>query len=98
MVKEILSNRFNININKEGATPPSNIQKEILSNTFSLNINKVGTIPPSGTQKEILSNTFSLNINKVQIQNKPPVITNLEYSLSERNCIINFNIFWFIYF
>ena len=69
MVKEILSNRFNININKEGATPPSNIQKEILSNTFSL------------------------NINKVQIQNKPPVITNLEYSLSERNCIINFNIF-----
>ena len=93
MVKEILSNRFNININKEGATPPSNIQKEILSNTFSLNINKVGTIPPSGTQKEILSNTFSLNINKVQIQNKPPVITNLEYSLSERNCIINFNIF-----
>lgn len=66
--------------------------KEILSNRFNININKEGAIPPSVMQKEILSNTFSLNINKVQIQNKPPVITNLEYSLSERNCIINFNI------
>ena len=46
MVKEILSNRFNININKEGATPPSNMQKEILSNTFNININKISNRPP----------------------------------------------------
>ena len=40
-MKEILSNDFNININKEEVTiPPSHVIKEIISNSFNININK----------------------------------------------------------
>ena len=40
-MKEILSNSFNININKEEVTiPPSHVIKEIISNSFNININK----------------------------------------------------------
>ena len=65
--------------------------KEILSNTFYLNINKESSSnPPSYIEKEILSNSFNININK--IPNRPPVIRDLDCSLSDRNCTITFNI------
>lgn len=64
--------------------------KEILSNSFYLSINKGEVNPPSYIEKEVISNTFYLNINK--ITNRPPTITNLDYSLSERDCTITFDI------
>ena len=91
MVKEIFSNNFNLNINKQGLTPPSYVQKEIFSNGFNLNINKTTNRPPVSTiEKEVVSNIFHLNINKTT--NKPPTITNLKHSLSGKNCTITFNI------
>ena len=46
MIKEILSNNFNINIDKEGVEIPP-ISKEIISNTFNIIIDKKEEIPNS---------------------------------------------------
>ena len=43
-MKEIISNNFNVNINKEVVAPPLT-KKEIISNSFSVNINKQLIIP-----------------------------------------------------
>lgn len=47
MIKEIISNDFNLSINKVIEIPPTLIEKEIISNDFNLVINKGDIIPPS---------------------------------------------------
>ena len=39
-IKEIISNNFNININKLEDIPPTVVEKEVISNSFNININK----------------------------------------------------------
>lgn len=46
MNKEIISNNFNLIINKLVATPPVLVEKEVVSNAFNLIINKGDIIPP----------------------------------------------------
>ena len=46
MNKEIISNNFNLIINKLVATPPVLVEKEVVSNAFNLVINKGDIIPP----------------------------------------------------
>lgn len=46
MNKEIISNNFNLIVNKLAATPPVLVEKEVVSNTFNLIINKGEVIPP----------------------------------------------------
>lgn len=46
MIKEIISNTFTVNINKQNEIPPITQIKEVISNTFNLNINKEEVIPP----------------------------------------------------
>lgn len=72
-IKEIISNNFNININKEDISPPSFVTKELISNSFSININKLEDIPPTVVEKEIISNSFNININKNSIPIDIPV-------------------------
>ena len=45
MIKEVISNNFNLNINKVTETSPT--LNEVISNNFSLIINKGDIIPPS---------------------------------------------------
>ena len=40
MIKEVISNAFAINVNKQSGTPPTTQTKEAVSNTFNLIINK----------------------------------------------------------
>ena len=72
-IKEIISNNFNININKEDISPPSFVTKELISNSFSININKLEDIPPTVVEKEVISNSFNININKTSIPIDIPV-------------------------
>lgn len=72
-IKEIISNNFNININKEDLCPPSYVTKELISNSFSININKLEDIPPTVVEKEVISNSFNININKTSIPIDIPV-------------------------
>ena len=72
-MKEIISNNFNININKEDLCPPSYVTKELISNSFSININKLEDIPPTVVEKEVISNSFNININKTSIPIDIPV-------------------------
>ena len=72
-IKEIISNNFNININKEDISPPSYVTKELISNSFSININKLEDIPPTIVEKEVISNSFNININKTSIPVNIPV-------------------------
>lgn len=59
MIKEILSNSFNMNINKKEdvVSPPSYVTKEVISNSFNININKVeievDPKPPQNEDKEL---------------------------------------------
>ena len=46
MNKEIISNNFNLIINKLAGTPPVLVEKEVVSNAFNLVINKGDIIPP----------------------------------------------------
>ncbi len=46
MIKEVISNTFTINVNKQSEIPPTTQTKEVLSNTFNLIINKGEVIPP----------------------------------------------------
>ena len=46
MNKEIVSNNFNLIVNKLAATPPVLVEKEVVSNAFNLVINKGDIIPP----------------------------------------------------
>ena len=46
MNKEIISNNFNLIVNKLAATPPVLVEKEVVSNAFNLVINKGDIIPP----------------------------------------------------
>ena len=46
MIKEVISNAFAINVNKQSGTPPTTQTKEAVSNTFNLIINKGEVIPP----------------------------------------------------
>ena len=72
-IKEIISNNFNININREDISPPSFVTKELISNSFSININKLEDIPPTVVEKEVISNSFNININKTSIPIDIPV-------------------------
>ena len=47
MNKEIISNNFNLIINKLAGIPPVLVEKEVVSNDFNLVINKGDIIPPS---------------------------------------------------
>lgn len=46
MIKEVISNTFTINVNKQSEIPPTTQTKEVVSNTFNLIINKGEVIPP----------------------------------------------------
>lgn len=46
MIKELISNTFTINVNKQSEIPPITQTKEVVSNTFNLIINKGEVIPP----------------------------------------------------
>ena len=46
MIKELISNTFTINVNKQSEIPPITQTKEVVSNTFNLIINKEEVIPP----------------------------------------------------
>lgn len=46
MIKEIISNTFTINVNKQSEIPPTTQTKEVISNNFNLIINKGEVIPP----------------------------------------------------
>ena len=56
-MKEIISNNFNVNINKEVVTPPL-VKKEIISNSFIVDINKqliIQNNPPSIANIKVLN-------------------------------------------
>ena len=74
-MKEIISNNFNVNINKEVVTPPLT-KKEIISNSFSVNINKQLIIPnntPSITNVRVLNTdvfgNFELQFDLIDTDN-----------------------------
>ena len=46
MIKEVISNTFTINVNKQSEIPPTTQTKEVVSNNFNLIINKGEVIPP----------------------------------------------------
>ena len=46
MIKEVISNTFTINVNKQSEIPPTTQIKEVVSNVFNLIINKGEVIPP----------------------------------------------------
>ena len=46
MIKEVISNTFTINVNKQSEIPPTTQTKEVVSNAFNLIINKGEVIPP----------------------------------------------------
>lgn len=46
MIKEVISNTFTINVNKQSEIPPTTQTKEVVSNVFNLIINKGEVIPP----------------------------------------------------
>ena len=72
-MKELISNNFNININKEVVAPPL-VSKEIISNSFTININKQLVIqnnPPSVTNIKVLNTNvlgnFELQFDLIDI-------------------------------
>ena len=74
-MKEIISNSFNININKEVEQPPLT-KKEIISNSFSVNINKqliIPNNPPSITNVRVLNTdvlgNFELQFDLIDTDN-----------------------------
>jgi len=51
MNKEIISNNFNLIIDKISCYPPVLVEKEVVSNAFNLVINKGDIIPPEQLEK-----------------------------------------------
>lgn len=83
---EILSNSFNININKQNQ--PSNVTKEVISNSFNININKQNQ--PSN-EAPIISNVSVEDISSTGTFTLSYIVTDKENDILTHSIKINDN-------
>lgn len=96
MIKEILSNSFNVNINKKEdvVSPPSYVTKTIVSNSFNININKIQgeIIPPediTNLQQALDNYVLKLKGLRGRMQEASNKIANNVFDLKTHEDIFN---------